>query len=164
MRDVMPKPLEGETRWLDMQEQKLWLELREFIGGLPRAIDRQLIRDSAVSNGEYAVLAAVSEASADGIRSSDLATLLEWERSRVSHLLRRMESKGLVARCSASTDGRGQEISLTQAGWDLVRSAAPGHVSMIRETIFDPLTPAEQQQLGDSLQKIRAAAVEGGLW
>ncbi|MGO4385241.1 MarR family winged helix-turn-helix transcriptional regulator [Specibacter sp. RAF43] len=152
------------TRWLSTDEQHLWLELREFLSGLPRAIDRQLSRDSAVSGVEYAVLAAVSEAPPGGVRSGDLAAVLEWERSRVSHMVRRMEAKGLIGRCSASADGRGQEISLTEAGWDAVRGAAPGHVSMVRETIFDPLTAAEQEQLRTSLHKIRAAAVERGLW
>jgi len=165
----MSGPCEGdaepcEPRWLSIEEQHLWLELREFVSGLPRAIDRQLSQDSGVSGVEYAVLAAVSEAPPDGVRSGDLAALLEWEKSRVSHLLRRMECKGLVTRCAASDDGRGQDISLTGAGWDTVRAAAPGHVTLVREAIFDPLTPEELAQLRASLRKIRTAAVEKGLW
>lgn len=152
------------TRWLSTDEQHLWLELREFLNGMPRAVDRQLSRDSDVSGVEYAVLAAVSEAPPEGVRSGDLATVLEWEKSRVSHQLRRMESKGLVGRCAVTADGRGQEISLTDAGWDAVRAAAPGHVTLVRETVFDPLTASELAQLRVSLQKIRAAAVERGLW
>jgi len=155
---------EGRTRWLSQDEQVLWLELRDFVGGLPRAIDRQLIQDAGMSGGEYAVLAAVSQAPPEGVRSGDLARVLDWEKSRVSHLLRRMEAKGLIARCSASTDGRGQEITLTEEGWDMVRSTAPGHVTMVRETVFDPLTPTELGQLRSSLQKIRSAAVTRGLW
>lgn len=155
---------EALTRWLSTDEQHLWLELREFLSGMPRVIDRQLSRDSEVSGVEYAVLAAVSEATPEGVRSGDLAAILEWERSRVSHLLRRMECKGLVGRCAASDDGRGQKISLTDDGWATVRAAAPGHVNLVRETIFDPLTRAELAQLRASLQKIRAAAVEKGLW
>ncbi|MCQ9163499.1 MarR family winged helix-turn-helix transcriptional regulator [Arthrobacter sp. STN4] len=154
----------GGTRWLSTEEQHLWLELREFLSGMPRVIDRQLSRDSDVSGGEYAVLAAISEAPAEGVRSGDLAAILSWEKSRVSHLLRRMESKGLVVRCAASADGRGQEISLTETGWAAVRAAASGHVGLVRETVFDPLAPAELAQLRASLQKIRAAAVDKGLW
>ena len=154
----------SEPRWLTADEQTIWLELRDFVGGLPRAIDRQLNRDSCMSGGEYGVLAAVSEAPPEGIRSGDLARMLDWEKSRVSHLLRRMEAKGLVERSAASCDGRGQEISLTPDGWELVRKTAPGHVTMVRETVFDPLTLEEQQQMRDTLRKIRAAAVERGLW
>lgn len=154
----------GQTRWLSLDEQALWLELREFAKGLPRAIDRQLSADSDVSGGEYAILAVVSEAGADAVRSGDLAAKLGWERSRVSHLLRRMEARGLIHRCAASSDGRGQDIALTDAGWEKIHSAAPGHVTMVRETIFDPLTPEQQAQLHDALTSIRAAAEERGLW
>ncbi|MFQ4148504.1 MarR family winged helix-turn-helix transcriptional regulator [Arthrobacter sp. LAPM80] len=153
-----------EPRWLSTDEQATWLELREFNSGLPRVIDRQLSQDAGISGGEYAVLAAVSEAPADGVRSGDLARILEWEKSRVSHLLRRMEAKGLVARCAASCDGRGQEIMLTPEGWNTVRSTAPGHVTLVRETVFDPLSADELLQLRNSLRKIRAAAIDRGLW
>lgn len=151
-------------RWLSAQEQLIWLELREFANGLPRAIDRQLMRDSDVSGVEYSILSVVSEAGEEKVRSGDLAAKLGWERSRVSHLLKRIEARGLIHRCATSGDGRGQEISLTQAGWDKIRGAAPGHVTMVRETIFDPLTPEQQGQLFDMLTSIRNAAEERGLW
>ncbi|WP_237762622.1 MarR family winged helix-turn-helix transcriptional regulator [Arthrobacter sp. ERGS1:01] len=154
----------NDPRWLDADEQTIWLELRDFVSGLPRAVDRQLNQDAGMSGGEYGVLAAVSEAPPEGVRSGDLARMLDWEKSRVSHLLRRMEAKGLLERCAASCDGRGQEISLTPAGWDVVRATAPGHVTMVRETVFDPLTPEEQLQMRDTLRKIRAAAIDRGLW
>lgn len=160
-----------EPRWLSAEEQGLWLELREFASGLPRAIDRQLDAEANLSSGEYAILAVVSEAKACGpdspagsLRSSDLAAKLEWDRSRVSHLLRRMETRGLIARCAASGDGRGQVISMTDEGWRILREAAPGHVTLVRETVFDPLTPAEQTQMAESLRKIRAALAAQGLW
>lgn len=153
-----------EPRWLSAEEQITWLELREFNSGLPRATDRQLHQEAGMSGGEYAVLAAVSEAPAGGVRSGDLARILGWEKSRVSHLLRRMEAKELLERCAVSADGRGQEITLTPQGWDVVRTAAPGHVTMVREIVFDPLTADEQLQLRNSLRKIRDAAIERGLW
>lgn len=162
-----PEPTPGTgtgTRWLTAQEQELWLELREFTNGLPRAIDRQLSHDSDVSGVEYAVLAAVSEAPPEGVRSGDLAAILQWDRSRVSHLLRRMEAKGFVGRCAASADGRGQEITLTESGWDKVRSAAPGHVTLVREAIFDPLSVAQQGELLAAIRNIRRAATDRGLW
>ena len=159
-----PGNVQPPTRWLSAQEQQLWLELREFAKGLPRAIDRQLLHDSDVSGVEYSILAAVSEAADTVVRSGDLAAKLGWERSRVSHLLRRMESRGLLHRCPASADGRGQDVSLTDAGWDKIRSAAPGHVTMVREVVLDPLTPEQQRHLLEALAGIREAAELHGLW
>ena len=154
----------AETRWLSAQEQQLWLELREFSAGLSRCIDRQLSQDADLSGVEYSVLAAVSEAPPEGVRSGYLAAILAWDRSRVSHLLRRMEAKGFIDRCAASDDGRGQEITLTEAGWDKVHSAAPGHVTMVRETIFDPLSVEQQEHLIAAFRDIRQAATDRGLW
>ena len=154
----------SEPRWLNENEQQLWLEFREFLWGYPSAMDRQLIRDAKMSSGEYAVLAAISEAHPDPVRPGDLASTLQWERSRVSHLLRRMEAKGLISRCATSTDGRGQEIDLTELGWDTIRQSAPDHVSFVRETLFDPLSPTEQEQFGAMLAKIRSAVVDRNLW
>lgn len=162
--DLQDAPQQAAPRWLSAQEQRIWLELREFAKGLPRAIDRQLTRDSDVSGVEYSILSVVSEAGDKQVRSGDLAAKLGWERSRVSHLLKRMEARGLIHRCATSGDGRGQEIALTPAGWDKIHSAAPGHVTMVRETIFDPLTPEQQGQLFDMLTSIRNAAEERGLW
>lgn len=153
-----------ETRWLNATEQELWLEFREFLWGFPSAMDRQLNRDAGLSSGEYAVLAAVSEADASRMRSGDLACALKWDRSRVSHLLRRMETKGLVTRCAASGDGRGQDIMLTDAGWETIRATAPDHVSFVRETLFDSISPDEQDQLRLTLAKIREAVVSRELW
>lgn len=154
----------SEPRWLTAQEQELWLEFREFLWGFPSAMDRQLNRDSCLSTGEYSVLAAVSEVAPERLRSGDLATTLQWERSRVSHLLRRMEAKGLIERCAATVDGRGQEIMLTDAGWSTLRTAAPRHVGFVRETLFDSLSAAEQEQLRTILGKVRGAVVDRELW
>jgi DNA-binding MarR family transcriptional regulator len=154
----------SEPRWLNEDEQQLWLEFREFLWGYPRAMDRQLARDSGMSSGEYSVLAAVSQSAPDALRPGDLASSLQWDRSRVSHLLRRMEAKGLIERCASSSDGRGQDIKMTDAGWDTIRGAAPGHVSFVRETLFDSLSGDEREQFGAMLSKIRVAAVERDLW
>lgn len=153
-----------ETRWLSEEEQQLWLEFRKFLWGFPSAMDRQLSRDSNMSTGEYSVLAAISDAAPGRLRSGDLASTLQWERSRVSHLLRRMETKGLLERHSATCDGRGQEIGLSEAGWETLRNAAPNHVTFVRETLFDALSEGEQAQLRSILGKVREAVIERDLW
>jgi hypothetical protein len=75
-----------------------------------------------------------------------------------------MEVKGMVERCVADADGRGQDVVLTDAGWEEIRSAAPGHVTFVRESVFDPLSPEEQDQLESMLTRIRAQITDQGLW
>lgn len=154
----------SEPRWLSATEQELWLEFREFLWGFPSAMDRQLNHDAGLSSGEYAVLAAVSEAEESRMRSGDLACTLKWDRSRVSHLLRRMEAKGFISRCAASGDGRGQDIMLTDSGWETIRATAPDHVTFVREVLFDSISTHEQDQLRLILGKVRQAVVQRELW
>ena len=154
----------SQPRWLDEREKDVWLALREFIWGFPAAVDRQLQRDSDLSIVEYSVLAELSECPGNRKRSGDLASDLGWERSRLSHLVKRMESKGLVARAHSDADGRGQDIALTDAGWAVIREAAPGHVTFVRDSVFDPLSVEEQEVLASALDRIRARIAADGLW
>ena len=153
-----------ETRWLSAEEQRTWLAVREFTWGFQAAMDRQLARDSGLGAGEYSVLATLSDNPEGRKRSGDVACDLGWERSRLSHLLRRMEAKDLVGRCSSEADGRGQDVFLTEHGWAVLRAAAPGHVTFVRETVFDPLTPQEQETLRSAMERIRDAMDQRGLW
>lgn len=154
----------SQPRWLDEREKEVWLALREFIWGFPAAVDRQLQRDSDLSIVEYSVLAELSECPGSRKRSGDLASDLGWERSRLSHLVKRMETKGVVERAHSDQDGRGQEIVLTDAGWALIREAAPGHVTFVREAVFDPLSQEEQDVLASALDRIRDRITGDGLW
>ena len=152
-----------ETRWLTDGEQDLWRILREFLWQFPSAMDRQMLRDSNMQTGEYSVLAVLSETSEPSLRPADVATALSWDRSRLSHLLRRMEAKGLISRCSDETDRRGHQITLTAQGRQRIEEAAPSHVSFVRETVFDSLEPTERAALESALPKILAALEQQGL-
>lgn len=143
-----------ETRWLDEQEQRLWRTIREFLWQFPSAMDRQLMRDSAMQSGEYSVLATLSESGDKALRPAEVARALAWDRSRLSHLLRRMENKGLISRCTDAQDGRGQQISLTEDGWQTIRAAAPSHVTFVREAIFDQLSESERAVMEKAFERI----------
>ncbi|MFD1211739.1 MarR family winged helix-turn-helix transcriptional regulator [Arthrobacter sp. GCM10027362] len=156
--------MNSDTRWLDEHEQQIWRALRELIWGFESAMDRQLIRDSELSGVEYSVLAALSETEGGTLRARDLAHTLDWERSRLSHLLKRMEARGLVARTECPEDARGFDISMTAAGRTAIEKAAPGHVSFVREHVFDSLTPAEQEALLSATTKIQNSLRAAGWW
>ncbi|MGO1319709.1 MAG: MarR family winged helix-turn-helix transcriptional regulator [Galactobacter sp.] len=143
-------------RWLNEDEQTLWRSLRSFVWAFPSAMDRQLSRDSNLSTGEYSVLATLSESENDQLRPSDTASDLGWERSRLSHLLRRMEAKGLIERVPSLCDRRGHDVHLTQKGRATIEAAAPHHVEFVRESVFDALTQQEQDTLKTVLAKIQA--------
>lgn len=158
-----PAETEAAPRWLDPREKDVWLALRSLMWGLAPAIDRQLARDSSLSGPEYSVLATLSECPDGVLRSGTAAQELGWERSRLSHILRRMEAKGLIHRTCSADDARGQDVHLTDAGRAAIVEAAPGHVEFVRSAVFDPLTPEQQELLRLACERISAsiARLEG---
>jgi DNA-binding MarR family transcriptional regulator len=141
-------------RWLDDDQQRTWRAWLSVAELLPRALDAQLRKDAGISHAAYVVLAMLSEAPDRSRRMTDLARRANQSQSRLSHTVARLEERGWVRRERASEDGRGNRAVLTDTGWDVVRSVAPGHVAAVRGAMFDPLTAEQSAALGEALQSI----------
>jgi DNA-binding MarR family transcriptional regulator len=63
--------------------------------------------------------------------------------SRLSNVVRRLETQGYVTRRPDPTNGRFVIAALTTSGYATVEAAAPGHVRAVRRSILDPLSPAQ---------------------
>ncbi len=127
------------NRWLTEDEQRAWRGLLRMTAQLNARMNRQLQDDYGISLADYDVLVVLSEAPAGRRRVFELADALAWEQSRVSHQLARMQRRGLVARQECRTDGRGAFVILTEAGRAAIERAAPAHVEMVRQLVFDGL-------------------------
>ncbi|HEY0644620.1 MAG TPA: MarR family transcriptional regulator [Nocardioides sp.] len=136
-----------DTRWLDDDEEKAYLGLVAVAELLPGALDAQLRRDSGLTHFEYLVLAMLSEATDRTLRMTSLAQRTNATLPRLSHVVRRLEERGLVERFPGPEDGRATNARLTEQGWDTIVAAAPGHVETVRRLAFDPLTPTQVAQL-----------------
>ncbi|MPQ99390.1 MarR family transcriptional regulator [Modestobacter sp. I12A-02628] len=108
-------------------------------------------RDAGITHPAYIVLAMLSEAPGRSRRMSELARVSNQSQSRLSHTIARLEERGWVRRERSAEDGRGNLAVLTDAGSDLVRSVAPGHVGAVREALFDVLSEQQVQELGATL-------------
>jgi DNA-binding MarR family transcriptional regulator len=117
-------------------------------------LNRQLQDDRDLSLADYEVLGRLHQAPEHTLRARDLAATLTWEQSRLSHQLARMQRRGLVDKRRCTDDRRGYLISLTSPGREAIEQAAPGHVSAVRELIFDKLTPADVRQLGNLMERL----------
>ncbi|MGY1600971.1 MarR family winged helix-turn-helix transcriptional regulator [Geodermatophilus sp. SYSU D00815] len=141
-------------RWLDDEQQRTWRAWLTVSELLPRVLDGQLQRDAGLSHAAYVVLAMLSEAPRRSRRMSDLARRANQSQSRLSHTVARLEERGWVRRERSAEDGRGNLAVLTDAGWDVVRSVAPGHVDAVRTALFDPLTPEQTKALREVLETV----------
>jgi DNA-binding MarR family transcriptional regulator len=152
------------TQWLDEREQRAWRGVHRLQAELLGHLSRRLGEDSGLTDADYAVLVAVSEAPERRIRPRDLCIALGWERSRLSHQLARMESRGSVSRVGCPGDARGFEVVLTEAGLSAIEAAAPAHAAAVRHCFADVLTPAQLDCLGDIAEAVTThlAAAHGG--
>ena len=136
-------------RWLDDAEQQVWRSFVMVQDRLNAHLGRELQATSALSMADFQVLVVLSDVESGRRRAFELGRLLEWEKSRLSHHLTRMEARGLVARQGCGTDRRGAFVVLTPEGRKAIEAAAPGHVEEVRRTVFDVLTPAQVESLGE---------------
>lgn len=135
------------TKGLTQPEQAAWVRLASVLELLPGVLDTQLRRDADLMHFEYFVLAMLSEAPERTLRMSALAAQTNSTPPRLSHVVRRLEDRGLVERFSCPEDARATNARLTDAGWAKVREAAPGHVANVRKNVIDALTPDQVRQL-----------------
>lgn len=140
-------PAMAEVPWLDAREQRAWRAFLDVARELEAQLNRQLTRDAGLSAADYALLVPLSEASESRMRPRDLGRQVDWDRSRLSHQLRRMQERGLIVREECCTDGRGAFVILTDRGRDAITSAAPDHVRSVRRFYFDVLQPGEIETL-----------------
>ncbi len=125
----------------------LWRTFVAMHRQLARELDRQLQRDAAISQADFSVMLALSEARDRKLRTGELAELLAWEKSRVSHQVARMESRGLVDRTECDTDGRGTWVGLTSEGRRILLGSMREHAAAIRSLFFDNLQHGEKAAL-----------------
>jgi DNA-binding MarR family transcriptional regulator len=136
-------PAMAETRTLEPEEWELWDTWMRAQRLLAREFDRDLQRDCGISKAEFSVLVTLRQAPGHQMRVGELAESLEWEKSRVSHLLTRMENRGFVERPEGEASGHRTGIRLTDKGRSTAQSAILRHAGNIRRYFLDPLTPEQ---------------------
>jgi len=137
----------ARPRRLDEHQRSVWKAYRDLYQVLTGALEAQLLHDAGLSGSEYAALVPLSHAPDGVLRARELCGELGWDRSRLSHLVRRMEKRGFVAREECSEDARGSMVRLTAAGRAAVDDAAPEHSEAVRRYFFNPLSRDELETL-----------------
>ena len=135
-------------------ELDAWLSLVRLFTWLPWSIDQQLQRDANLSMVEYQVLAMLSERPQRTMRMSSLAEVTNASLSRLSHLIKRLEARGLVRREPDPADGRFTNAILTADGLRTLTEAAPAHVAHVRSLVIDVLSPEQLRRLGRDADRI----------
>lgn len=149
----------SEPNWLNTQEALMWRSYIDMRRRLDTLIERQ-IGEAGLSTADFQLLIPLSESPGDQLRARELGIGVGWDRSRLSHQLRRMELRGLITRFECPTDARGTIVALTPAGRHAIEAAAPGHVDTVRRHFIDQLSSKEIATLTGIFSRIRDAMTE----
>jgi DNA-binding MarR family transcriptional regulator len=145
---------------LTSDEEAAWRALGRLVIVLPRLIDAEMLRREGLTHSEYLVLVVLSEAPDRSQRMSELTAQVPITPSGLTRLMERLERQGMVTRRKASGDGRGQVGTLTDAGFERLRAAWPGHLADVRRIVLDNLRELDLPTFARALNAISAYEIE----
>ena len=125
-----------------------WANYQHMRVRLAGQINRELAHKTGLSEADFEILSALSESSDESVRAIALRCGLEWEKSRLSHQLRRMEARGLITREECVEDNRGSVVRITDVGRKLSAEAQLHYEQAVRRYFIDVLTPEQIETLG----------------
>ena len=134
---------------LDAEESAAWISLVALTELLPSALDSQLQRDSDMTHFEFAVLSFLRFSPDSTLRMSDLAAGTNATLPRLSHVVSRLERRGLVERVPCPEDRRATNARLTDTGRRELIRATPGHIALVRRVVIDSLNREQLGQLAE---------------
>ncbi|MER5793236.1 MarR family transcriptional regulator [Streptomyces sp. NPDC001980] len=150
----------NKSKSLTRSQEQAWLTLVTASTLLNRVLDQQLRTDAGVSHVQYGILARLTGAPDGSMRMLALAEALAVTKSGLTYQIVQLEKDGLVIRGACTTDDRGVIATITPLGRELMRRAAPGHVSLVRELVIDALTPEQLQLLSEGFAEVQRRIIE----
>ncbi|MFG6503717.1 MarR family winged helix-turn-helix transcriptional regulator [Microbacterium sp. P05] len=140
---------------MSAEELRAWENFQTVAEVLHREVGRELWDDAQLSDAEFSVLAHLQGENSTGVRPSECARSIGWDSSRLSHQLRRLEKRGLVAmKKGDGSDGRATLIIPTAAGQTAYRRAIGPHLRAAKRWFADALTDAQVRNLNDVLDTL----------
>ena len=141
---------------LDSVQLGTYFALMDVAGLLRHAVEQQLRDEGDLSYVQFQLLARLALDSPTGSeRMTDLADGVVYSRSGLTYQAALLEKAGLVVRAASVDDERGVTVTVTDAGRALIAQVIPGHVEVLRQQLFAPLTGPGTRTLGDLLTPVR---------
>src|SRR5690625_2539878 len=105
-----------KTQGLTAQQAAAWDRYQRMRVRLSARLNREISQATGLSEADFEILSALTESTNETVRALELRCGLEWEKSRLSHQLRRMEQRGLVRREHCTEDNRSSVVRITETG------------------------------------------------
>lgn len=131
----------------------LWLLWKRAFEHVRARVVAHVTAHSDLSESELSVLIALREAGG-AARQSETAAALGWDRTRLSHLLTRMETRDLVTR---SHRDRTVRVQLRPHGRELLDALTPALEAATRHHLVDRITATERAAITSAFSKLLRA-------
>jgi len=137
---------------LNSDERATWLAVKRVSGHALAAVGRDIEMATGLSGADFGILTRLDDLGGGSLSQAALLTSLEWEKSRLSHQLTRMEVRQLVKR--TRTDNRSLTVQLLPEGKERVNMAQPIHAEAVRKYILQHINDDEARMLMTIVERL----------
>ncbi|MEZ0354478.1 MarR family winged helix-turn-helix transcriptional regulator [Mycobacterium sp. pR1184] len=139
---------------LKPEQMRTYFALTEAVSLLQYAVRQQLQAEGDLSYVQFEILAHLADA--DGqLTMTELADRVVYSRSGLTHQAGLLEKAGLITRAGSSHDQRATVVDITEAGRARLAKVLPGHIEVVRDLLFNPLSDDDVGNLGDIMSRVR---------
>jgi DNA-binding MarR family transcriptional regulator len=126
------------TKPLSPRELRVWHAFRLMHEDVLARVGRDITQATGLSGPEFGVLSRLVGVGKGEMRQQSLASLMGWDKSRLSHQLTRMRERALIERRPA--DGNAVIVAITELGREKLDAARPIHAESVRRNLLSRLT------------------------
>lgn len=139
---------------LKPDQMRTYFALTEAVSLLQYAVAQQLRAVGDLSYVQFEILARLAD-SERPLTMTDLADVVVYSRSGLTHQAGLLQKEGLITREGNTRDQRSTVVEITKAGRARLDTVLPGHIDVVRELLFEPLSARDVSALGDTMSRVR---------
>ena len=137
-KDLVGSETKMTANHLSPRELRIWHAFVSMGEDVLERVGRDIARATGLSGSEFGVLSRLAAYGKGEMRQQELATVMGWEKSRLSHQLSRMQKRKLIVRRAGDT--RATLVALTRFGREKLASALPVRAESVRRNLLSRLT------------------------
>ncbi|MBB3603335.1 DNA-binding MarR family transcriptional regulator [Mycolicibacterium sp. BK556] len=139
---------------LQPSQMRTYFTFTEAASLLQYAVQQQLRADGGLSYVQFEILAKLVDADRP-LTMTELADGVVYSRSGLTHQAGLLQADGLITRKASGVDQRSTVVEITKAGRARVATVLPGHIDVVRDLLFAPLSDQDVRALGDIMSRVR---------
>jgi DNA-binding MarR family transcriptional regulator len=123
---------------LSPHELRVWHAFMLMHEDVLGRVGRDITQATGLSGPEFGVLSRLAALGKGEMRQQELARVMAWDKSRLSHQLTRMQERGFIERHRC--DERTVLVAITRLGREKLDAARPIHAASVRRNLLSRLT------------------------